>query len=647
MSAQVEIYDLSLAPLDSEALWGRNIDHPKVGALLEGTTITIVGWVLGRESPATSVELVSAGNVLERVPVDEARPDLVSAFPQATNPENGGFRATLGVAGRAQLELELRAVLADESRVPLATLRARRRLSEQDLSEWAQLVSVIVTARDQAHELEGCIESVLAQTYPHFEVVVVDDGSADNTAEVARRRAGVRVLEHPGAGVAEARNAGLAATRGALVVFVDADDRLLPQALERGLAELAAHPEYAFASGFARVVDDDPNAPVYPQQPLVPYQHYEQLLQGNYVLSQAAVMYRRLVFSEVGRFDPQLPALSEYDLHLRIAREFPVGCYAERIVEDRKYARRADVAEESLREGLRILARQRRLVVRDESRRAALEIGEQRWREQWGGLLAEQARRGRAGGDNGTGGQPLRSLARHYPRGLSSTVKERRPPDHSVPRVGAIDFGDLRQLRPMSGNFGFDRGTPVDRYYIEGYLERHREDIRGRVLEVQENAYTTRFGDERVTTSDVLSLTHDNPQATLVGDLGAPGWLPERAFDCALITQTLHLVYDCRTALASLARSLAPGGVLLLTTPGVTQVEWGEEWQWGFTVTSLLRLLGEAFGPGNVAVESHGNVLAATAFLQGIAREELETHELDYADLSYPLVLAARAIRHE
>jgi len=455
------------------------------------------------------------------------------------------------------------------------------------------------------------------------------------------------VLEHPGAGLAEARNAGLAATRGALVVFVDADDRLLPQALERGLAELAAHPEYAFASGFADVVEDNPDAPVYPQQPLVPYDHYEQLLQGNYVLSHAAVMYRRLVFSEVGQFDPQLPALSEYDLHLRIAREFPVGCYAEKIVEDRKYARRAEIAEESLRAGLEIFDRQRRLVDRNDPQRVALDIGEQRWREQWGGILAEHARRVRAGEVNGTVSRPLRSLARHYPRGLSSTVKERRPPDHSVPRVGAIDFGDLRQLRPMSGNFGFDRGTPVDRYYIEGYLDRHREDIRGRVLEVQENGYTTRFGDERVTASDVLSLGHDNPLATLVGDLGQPGWLPESAFDCALVTQTLHLVYNCQTALAGLARSLAPGGVLLLTTPGVSQVEWGQEWQWGFTVPSLLRLLGETFGPENIAVESHGNVLAATAFLQGIAWEELEAHELDYVDLCYPLVLAARATRSE
>lgn len=646
MSA-IEIHHLSLLPFDPGALWGRNIDSPKPGVLLEGATITIVGWVLGRESPATSVEVLSGGHVLERVPVLEPRPDLVSAFPQAQDAQRGGFRATLGVAGTAELELELRVVLADESRVPLATMRARRRLREQDLSQWAQLVSVIVTARDQAHELEGCIESVLAQTYPHFEVVVVDDGSADNTAEVARRYAGIRVLERRVTGMAEARNAGLAGTRGAFVVFLDADDRLLPQALERGLAELAAHPECALVSGFARVVGDAPDAPVYPQQPLVPHDHYDQLLQGNYILSHAAVMYRRVVFTEIGQFDPQLPALSEYDLYLRIARKFPVGCYAERIVEDRKYARKMDVAEESFRAGIEILGRQRRLIGRNGPHRVALGVGEQRWREQWGGMLAEQTRRVRAGEANGNVGRPLRSLARHYPAGLSATVKERRPSDHSAPRVGAVDFGDLRRLRPMSGNFGYDRGTPVDRYYIEGYLDRHRDDVCGRVLEVQDNTYTQRYGNERVTASHVLSLTNENPQATLVGDLGEPGSLPESAFDCALVTQTLHLVYDCRTALASLARSLAPGGVLLLTTPGVTQVEWGEEWQWGFTVPSLLRLLGEAFGPENVAVESHGNVLAASAFLQGIAREELQAHELDYVDLHYPLVLAARAIRRE
>jgi glycosyl transferase family 2/methyltransferase family protein len=645
VSAVVEVHEVAAAPVEPGLLLGSNIEHPKPGAVVDGATITIVGWVLGRASPATSVEVVSEDEVVERIPVREPRPDLAAAFPQAPDAGHGGFRTKASVVGRAQLDLELRAVLEDGARVPLAAVRARRRLPQQELPEWAQLVSVVVTARDQAADLADCLDSLLAQTYPHFEVVVVDEGSADNTVEVARRYAGVGVLECDGDGVARARNAGLAATRGAFVVFVSAADRLLPQALERGLAEFDAHPECAFVAGLARVVGDDPGAAVYPQQPLVPSAHYEMLLQGNYILSHAAVTYRRMALSEVGHFDPHLPALSEYDLYLRVAREFPVGCFAEEVVEDRTYARREDAAEEMLRAGGVILGRQRRHVGLTGRHRVALDAGERRWRERWGAMLAEQERQVRSGELEGSAGRQLRALGRLHPEGLSASERERRPALHPVPLVGAVDFGDLRRLRPLSDNFGYDRGTPIDRYYIENHLDRHRDDVRGRVLEVQEDAYTSRYGGDRVTAREVLSRTNDNPRATIFGDLEEPGWMPERAFDCAIVTQTLHLVYDCPTALATLHKSLVPGGVLLLTTPGVSQVEWGEAWQWGFTVPSLAHLLEDAFGPGNVAVKSHGNVLAATAFLQGIAVEELDEDELDHIDLCYPLVLAARAVK--
>src|SRR3972149_6617938 len=95
----------------------------------------------------------------------------------------------------------------------------------------------------------------------------------------------------------------------------------------------------------------------------------------------------------------------------------------------------------------------------------------------------------------------------------------------SVP-VGSVDFGNLRRLVPINREFGFDRGQPVDRYYIENYLARHAEEIRGRVLEIGDNVYTRRFGGSRVAKSDVLHVSGDSPRATIVADLTNAGHAP-------------------------------------------------------------------------------------------------------------------------
>lgn len=201
----------------------------------------------------------------------------------------------------------------------------------------------------------------------------------------------------------------------------------------------------------------------------------------------------------------------------------------------------------------------------------------------------------------------------------------------------------LRRTRPLSDVWGFDRGTPVDRHYIEGFLAEHRGDIRGRVLEVQDSAYTDRFG-SGVEGRDVLDIDASNPRATIVADLADSGALPDGAFDCFILTQTLHLVYDLPAAVRSCHRLLRPGGVLLATGPAVSRVRGGTDF-WRFTPASLGRLLGEAFGPGQVAVRAYGNVLAATAFLSGMALEEVPARLLDRRDEHFPVIVAARVVK--
>jgi SAM-dependent methyltransferase len=210
------------------------------------------------------------------------------------------------------------------------------------------------------------------------------------------------------------------------------------------------------------------------------------------------------------------------------------------------------------------------------------------------------------------------------------------------------DLGDLRRVTPIDANWGFERGTPIDRVYVERFIGGRSRDIRGRVLEIAAPDYTSRFGRE-VTQVDVLMAKEGNPEATIVGDLTDAPHIPADTFDCAIVTQTLQFVYDVRAALATLHRILAPGGVLLATVPGITKISppedevWGEWWH--FTSRSARRLAEEAFGEGNVEVEAYGNVLAASGFLYGLAASDLKPAELDTHDRLYEVVIGLRAVK--
>ncbi len=219
---------------------------------------------------------------------------------------------------------------------------------------------------------------------------------------------------------------------------------------------------------------------------------------------------------------------------------------------------------------------------------------------------------------------------------------------HYRPPVGGVDFGDLRRTVPLSRHFGFDRGLPVDRHYIEEWLAKRGSDIRGRVLEIGDDSYTRRFGGDRVTDAEVLHLYAGNPSATYVTDLASGEGLPDDHFDCLVLTQTLHLVYDVPAARRTAYRVLRPGGVLLASFPGISQRsddEWAAYWCWAFTSLSATRLFHEAFPPAGVTVESHGNVLAAVSMLEGIAAEELGADELAVKDPSYEVLITVRAVK--
>lgn len=234
-------------------------------------------------------------------------------------------------------------------------------------------------------------------------------------------------------------------------------------------------------------------------------------------------------------------------------------------------------------------------------------------------------------------------LKRSLPRGTYRRLVHltRYPP------VGRIDFGDLRVLEPISDVWGLDRGLPVDRYYIEAFLNSNASRIRGNVLEIGDDYYTRRFGGDRVLKSDILHVSLDSSKATIVGDLTKGDHLPHSAFDCIVCTQTLQFIYDVETAVRSCHAMLAPGGVLLATFPGISQISrydmdrWGDYWR--LTSASARRLFAGVFQSQAIEIKNYGNVLAATAFLHGIAVEELRSEELDRHDPDYQVLIAVRA----
>ena len=213
------------------------------------------------------------------------------------------------------------------------------------------------------------------------------------------------------------------------------------------------------------------------------------------------------------------------------------------------------------------------------------------------------------------------------------------------------DWSVLRRVQPYRSDFGVARGKPIDRFYIEKFLATYQESIRGRVAEIEGDEYTCLFGGRRVEHSEILDLNEQNERRTLTIDLTQTDSVPEGAFDCIVCTQTLLVIEDYPAAVRSLYRMLRPGGVVLVTVPGISQIVRGgmiggvgEDW-WRFTGRSAGRIFGEVFSPENVVVRTYGNVLTAVALLHGLVQKELTREELEYNDPDYEVTIGVKATR--
>jgi SAM-dependent methyltransferase len=216
-------------------------------------------------------------------------------------------------------------------------------------------------------------------------------------------------------------------------------------------------------------------------------------------------------------------------------------------------------------------------------------------------------------------------------------------------------LGTPRRLLPVGRDFGFRRGNPIDRYFIEDFLRRHSGAsdyapgaIQGHVLEVGGDTYARQFG-LGVDRIDILDASRENPRATIIADLTDASNLPSDAYDCVICTQTLCFIYDVKAAIRTIHRILKPGGTALVTVPGICQIarpdadSWGDYWR--FTTLSARLLFEEAFEPANVTVDCYGNVLTASAFLYGLATEDMSRRELDLHDPDFQVTIGIKAVK--
>ena len=217
------------------------------------------------------------------------------------------------------------------------------------------------------------------------------------------------------------------------------------------------------------------------------------------------------------------------------------------------------------------------------------------------------------------------------------------------PQPSTVDFGDFLSPDPVSEVFGFDRGTPIDRYYIDRFLAKHRDDITGAILEVADDTYATTWGEPDNVAIDILHHTGEEGPYTIIGDLTNLSSVTNDTYDCVILTQVLQFIFDLPAAVREIHRILKPSGVCLATFNGISQVSrfdmdrWGEYWR--LTDLGARRLFEAMFDPCEIEVLTYGNALSATAFLQGLGYEELSADALDRHHTDYQVLVALRAAK--
>lgn len=488
-------------------------------------------------------------------------------------------------------------------------------------------VAVVIVCHGLGRTLRDALASVVEQTVQPSELLIVDDGSSDlyTVQQLASLEEGghrINRLEH--SGVSAARNAGIKATVAPLVVLLDADDTLEPRYLETAAGHLDAHPELGFVTCGMRSSGEINNQWFPPEPTLV------NVL--SYGVPHIASMFRRTAFERAGGFDERLHGFEDTEFWVAMLASgargavLPEALFNYRLRPRSLHARatrpdtHVDAWTRIYRKHAHTLAPYCLELVRAKESFAIQQ------REHYKAMVQEHAMLS----------ERLADLERECAEALGELACLGLPP---------VDFGELNRLTPVSDRWGIDRGLPVDRHYIDRFVEQNRDAITGHVLEVKDPGYTHRFG--AATVVDVIDIDPDNRSANIVADLSAADVIASDTYDCIVLTQTLGLVRDVPAALAHVARVLKPGGTLLVSLPATGRLSPegdgldGDFWR--FTEASVRALLTEHFPPGSFTVEGFGNPLTNAAFVYGYAAEELPQGALEVNAPAFPIVYCARA----
>jgi glycosyltransferase involved in cell wall biosynthesis len=479
--------------------------------------------------------------------------------------------------------------------------------------------------------LPDAVRSILCQTYSQYEIVVIDDGSTDETRKVASGFEKVKYFYQKNRGLASARNMGIHECRGDFLVFLDADDLLLPTALQIGVDELLSHPECAFVSGDHRRVNMDLMPLFKFRSRPIQREHYLAFLRGNYIGMHATVMYRRKPLEEAGGFDETLGACEDYDLYLRIAREHPVCCHGCVVADYRQHqANMSRDPEFMLKWALAVHHAQYEYVKGHPNLELAYAEGDRYFREYYGDQIFRHLRaRFRISPVDFSLARCLGSVLLQYPIRKVSAARAKAKLEYMYsallkavhratvwPPLGKIRFGAMRSKHPIYSERGDLQS--ITRWYSDRWIGQQQAGLKGRVLRVGST-------DLSADAMDIVSF---------------------EAYDAVICALQLQSVYDLERAVKHMWGLLKPSGMLFATLPAVTTAHGTNENDfWRFTAISALRLFELQFPKASIEVQPLGNVLTSIGALHGVPAGEFSQRELDTIGAQHPVLIGVKATK--
>lgn len=562
-------------------------------------------------------------------------------------------------------------------------LRNRNRelsLAEKESSKHMDekpLVSVIIPFLNAEKFFEEAVESVLAQTYTEWELILVDDGSTDKSTHIALEYKNkhpdkisyLQHNQHVNRGISASRNLGIRNAKGVYIATLDADDVWLPNKLEEQVNIMESNSEIGMVYGntkhwysWTKNVQDIERD----------YYMHDRIQEGTLKLnnlispptllilamegkieiaSMSNIMLRKDILIYLGGYEDVFNGMHEDQAVLAkffvnskvyiantcwdLYRQHQDSCFHTALASGQKRSREIFFLEWL----------EKYILAQNINNPYLLKaIRDKKFRYQYPSIYKLSTYKYRIGRRIKNFIDPM------LPLSLKSYSLSKLKGPNYIPEIGNVNFGELRRLKPLCESSGSNRGLPVDRYYIENFLQANSNHIKGRVLEIGDNYYTYKYGSDHVTKSDILNIVKEvHTTTTIVADLTSSPQIPSNVFDCIIFTQTLQLIYDLHSAIDTLYRILKPGGVILATLAGISQTDdynfWEKNWYWRFTSVSAEKLFKEKFPGSNVEIQGYGNVFSAACFLYGLVKEDLKQEELDYYDHKYEILITIKAVK--